>query len=172
MIKGVKCILRAMEPDDIPLLYEWENDVEMWNAGDTKRPVSRTDIEGLVLQADADIYQTRQMRLMVCANGVTVGCVDLFDFDPFNMRGAIGIMIAKEYRGNGFATEAVSIFTDYLVSVLHLHQTYATACSDNVSSLKVFEKCGYQKAGVRRDWYRTENGYADEITLQRIAQDD
>lgn len=157
-----------MEPDDVRLLYEWENDVETWSAGDSKRPVSRTDIEGLVLQADADIYQTRQMRLMVSAGEETVGCVDMYDFDPYNMRGAIGVMIAKEHRGKGYATEAVGLFTNYLMEILHLHQTYATASADNRASIRTFEKCGYRTAGVRRDWYRSGDGYADEITMQKI----
>ena len=36
--------LRALEPSDIDKIFEWENNVELWNAGSTIAPFSRQKI--------------------------------------------------------------------------------------------------------------------------------
>ena len=170
MIQGRKCFLRALEPSDVTLLYNWENDVNVWKYGSTTRPVSQSEIEALVFQADLDIYQTRQMRLMICHDNDTVGCIDLFDFDPFNMRGAVGILISEDYRDKGYASDALDAFVNYLFSVLHLHQVYATTLDNNIASIRLFSSCGFSQCGVRRQWLRTTDGYSDEVIMQKINE--
>ncbi len=39
----------------------------------------------------------------------TIGCIDLFDFDPFHERISLGLLIASEHRNKGFAAEAISL---------------------------------------------------------------
>ena len=82
MLNGELMYLRAMEPLDVDLLYEWENDPQVWVAGTNTKPLSKTDIQAFVDHTDLDIYQTKQLRLMIIekSTDVAVGCIDLFDF--------------------------------------------------------------------------------------------
>ena len=41
MITGKTIYLRALEPTDIDLLYDWENDVALWDVAETFVPFSR-----------------------------------------------------------------------------------------------------------------------------------
>src|SRR5436190_23039483 len=106
--------LRAMEPEDIELLYKWENDDSVWSVSGTVTPFSKFTLEKFIETAHDDIYTTKQLRLMIDLvdksednedeNVRCIGCIDLFDFDPHNHRAGIGVLIAdRADRGNGYA---------------------------------------------------------------------
>ena len=100
---GPNLLLRAPEPADIDILFGWENDMRIWHLGNTLAPYSRFAIEQFVLNTDNDIFATKQLRLMIdwhtSETGlITIGSIDLFDFDPFHKRAGIGILIDEPYR--------------------------------------------------------------------------
>jgi len=57
--------LRAMEPEDIDLLYRWENDKRIWPVSNTLAPFSRFALEQYVLNSDKDIFVSKEIRLMI-----------------------------------------------------------------------------------------------------------
>ena len=174
MIKNDNIILRALEPADADLLYQWENQMELWPVSNTLTPFSRHKIITYINQTSLDIYQTKQLRLMIDIPGQegqqkTVGMIDLFDFDPYHRRGGIGIMIYKPERGKGYAKEAIALFTDYAFSHLGLHQVFCDISEDNLPSIKLFESLGFKFVGRKKDWRKTPDGYKDELMYQKIA---
>ena len=93
-MNGSKIKLRALEPDDVEVLYQWENDRSIWHLSTTLTPLSRFTLEQYVLSAGQDIYATRQMRMMIellqPESGVhTIGSIDLFDFEPAHRRAGV-----------------------------------------------------------------------------------
>lgn len=165
--------LRAMEPRDVDLLYRWENDPEVWKVSDTMVPFSKFTLQEFIKTSTMDIYASRQLRLMVEDwKGNTVGAVDVFDFEPFHRRAGIGILIAKEYRENGYAEEAVRCVCQYLFSVLQLHQVYCNVMEDNEISLKLFQHVGFLLTGRKKDWMRGKNGFLDVLNLQLIHENE
>ena len=50
--------LRAIEPEDLDLLYHIENDVELWNVGTSNVPYSRYLLHDYVANAKNDIIPT------------------------------------------------------------------------------------------------------------------
>lgn len=55
----------------------------------------------------------------------------------------IGYHIAKKYTGNGYATEAVTLFLSYLKDNFDTKEIYGVALADNKASRRVLEKCGF-----------------------------
>ena len=101
--------LRALEPSDLELLYLWENDPEVWRVSGTLSPISRERLARFIEEQNYDLYATRQMRLIIEADGTMVGSVDIFDFDPQHRRLGIGILIYQESdRRKGYAKEAIN----------------------------------------------------------------
>lgn len=165
--------LRALEPRDVDLLYRWENDPEVWKVSDTMVPFSKFTLQEFIKTSTMDIYASRQLRLMVEDwKGNTVGAVDVFDFEPFHRRAGIGILIAKEYRENGYAEEAVRCVCQYLFSVFQLHQVYCNVMEDNEISLKLFQHVGFLLTGRKKDWMRGKNGFLDVLILQLIHENE
>ena len=47
--------LRAIEPEDLDLLYRIENDIKLWNIGATNVPYSRYTLHDYIANASGDI---------------------------------------------------------------------------------------------------------------------
>lgn len=166
---GKNISFRAPEPGDIDILYKWENDISIWHLSNTITPFSRHVLEEYILNANQDIYSAKQLRLMIINDKKDiVGCIDLFDFDPANMRAGIGILISEDYRDKGYATEALEMMIDYAFNTLHLHQLFCNITYDNTPSLKLFKKAGFEIIGLKKDWLRIKNSWTDEYILQLI----
>ena len=103
-----------------------------------------------------------------------VGCIDLYAYDPLNRRCAVGIMVANEYRRQGYALAMLHAL-ETLYSPTQplsnsatqqpthsatqppshsspLHTLYADIATTNTASLALFAKAGYTECGHFRDW--------------------
>ena len=172
--------LRALEPSDLDLLYQWENDASIWSVSGTLAPFSRFVLEQYLASSHQDIYSNKQLRLMIdlTANDDEgesesrgIGCIDLFDFDPKNRKAGVGILIAdRADRGNGYATEALNLLVDYGFDVLDLHQIYSNVRVDNENSVALFKKVGFEITGLKQDWVLDGGKWYDEYTMQMIKK--
>jgi diamine N-acetyltransferase len=165
--------LRAVEPEDITLLYLWENDRSVWRVSNTLLPFSMHQLQQYIDSDPGNIYAHRQLRMMIDYRektgsvARTVGTVDLFDFDPIHRRAGIGILIASENdRRQGFACEAIRLTVEYCRDVLFLHQLYCNIAESNTASIKLFGKTGFEITGTKKDWLKTASGWEDELLLQ------
>lgn len=165
--------LRPPEPADLDILYKWENNMEVWNVSNTITPFSRYVLKKYIQNAQLDIYQTKQLRLIIEIKGVhptPVGLIDLFDFDPYHQRAGLGVLIAStENRQKGIATEAVELLIEYSFKTLKLKQLYCNISASNTASLKLFKNCGFETIGTKKEWLRAMNGWDDEIMMQLIS---
>ena len=162
--------MRALEPEDLDAMYGWENDTDVWRASGTVAPFSRHVLSRLIDEQQFDIYATRQMRLVIECNEdrATVGAVDLFEFDPQNLRAGVGIIVAPPYRRKGFAMDALLCVERYAREVLHLHQLWCSVTADNQASLALFNTAEYKPCGCRKEWILTSQGAIDEILMQKL----
>lgn len=173
--------LRKIEPSDLPFLYLWENDRTVWRDGDTHNPLSQQDLRAYIESTTGDIYRDGQLRLIIeersgekqieqepsgdkwrekersgyersGAEVLTIGCIDLFDFDIRNRKAAMGLYIAPEYRRHGYAKEAVSVLREYAFEVLHLRLLYVHIGEWNTPCLSLFEQLGFEQVAVLPRW--------------------
>ena len=172
MLKGRNLELRALELEDVDLLYEWENDHSTWHLSNTVAPFSRFLLEQYVLNSEQDVYTTKQLRLMIDKldgqNKKTIGSIDIFDFDPVHKRAGIGILIIKGERKKGYAAEALEILINYCFEVLHLHQLFCNITTHNEASLKLFNKFDFKVVGIKKEWLIVRDEWVDEYLLQKI----
>lgn len=163
-------VLRALEPDDVEMLYNWENNMEIWELSNTKTPFSKYVLAKYIQESARDIYETRQLRLIIeTRDHVPVGAIDLFEFEPYHQRAGVGILIHKtEHRHKGYATDALAALSNYALEVLGLKQLYANIAADNPISINLFEKAGFQQSGLKKNWLKTFTGWKDEVLLQKM----
>ncbi|MDR1517301.1 MAG: GNAT family N-acetyltransferase [Dysgonamonadaceae bacterium] len=163
-------LLRALEPEDIDILYAWENDSELWKYGASVSPLSRYAIRQYLDEARQDIYQTRQLRLMITlrkdGREQRVGLVDLFDFDPQHLRAGVGILIAPDFQKQGLGTQSLRLIQRYAFDFLHLSQLYAHIPRQNTASIRLFRKVGFCESGVLKNWARINDAFSDVLILQ------
>lgn len=173
-IEGAICRLRALEPQDVDVLYSLENDTGLWRVSGTMAPFSRHSLMRFIEEQQYDIYASRQQRLVIEADvdgeARAVGAIDLFDFDPQNLRAGVGVVISAEHRERGYAKDALNILERYAKQVLHLHQLWCGIGADNKASIRLFQGAGFVECGRRREWILTADGAIDEILMQKILR--
>ena len=165
--------LRAVEPEDLELLYEWENNTDYWIVSNTVTPFSKYTLKRYIENSHKNIYEAGQLRLMIehIHDRQTIGTIDIFDFDPFHKRAGMGVLIAdKEFRKKGYATMALTCLIDYCFKTLLLHQLYCNILENNCESIDLFKKLGFKEIGKKKDWIRTDNGYLSEIMFQLVKE--
>ncbi len=161
--------LRALEPEDLEILYQWENDATLWSCSDTRAPLSRYNLKEYISTSHLDINISGQVRFVAELNGVAVGFADLFDYDAHNRRAGVGILVYdKELRGKGIGTAILMQLCGYAKNVISLHQLSASVSENNVASLRLFEACGFERCGYKREWRLNGTLWENVIDLQLI----
>lgn len=171
-LKGKHIYLRALEPEDLDFIYEVENDQSVWEISNTITPYSRFLIKQYLENAHQDIFEAKQLRLVICTNeGLAVGLIDVFDFDFRNKRAGIGVLIKDETnRQKGFGKEALELLIEYAANHLDLQQLYCNVSEDNNKSLKLFKNHGFEIVGLKKDWNLVHGSFKNEYLLQRILK--
>lgn len=125
------------------------------------------------------------------------GCVNLYNYDPLNKRAAVGIMVATEYRRQGYALamlkELERMFSGQWSvvsgeqrdengergcrtrksphsSLSTLHSLYADIAAINTASLALFRKAGYVECGHFKEWLELDSHFIDNIRMQLILK--
>lgn len=171
-LKGEHIYLRSLEPEDLDFIYDIENDQSVWEISNTITPYSKFLIKQYLENAHKDIFEVKQLRLVICnSEDLAVGLIDLFDFDFKNKRAGIGVLIKDESdRQKGFSQEALKLLMDYASNHLDLHQLYCNISEDNTMSLKLFKNHGFEIVGLKKDWNLIKGLFKNEYLLQRILK--
>ncbi len=170
-LQGDTIFLRALEPEDLAFIYAIENDESIWEMSNTCTPYSKFLIRQYLENAHQDIYEAKQLRLAICKNNTfeAIGLIDLFEFDPKNMRAGVGIIIQQELnRQLGFGKEALGLVINFAFKKLQLHQLFANIGTENKASLALFTTFGFESIGIKKDWNYTNNSFHDEALFQLI----
>ena len=169
-LKGVHIYLRALEPEDLSFIHTIENDESIWEISNTITPYSKYLIKQYLDQAHKDIFEVKQLRVVICNyKHQAMGMIDVFDFDFKNRRAGIGILIKEtDYRQKGNGKEALQLLTSYCFKHLDLHQLYCNISEDNTASLALFKNQGFKEIGLKKDWNYLNGQYKNEYLFQLI----
>ena len=154
--------LRAIEPEDLDVIYDIENDLELWTVGYTNAPYSRYILHDYIANATSDIYADRQLRLLAeNEKGDVVGIVDLSDFEPRHNRAELGIVVRRSCRNCGYGKQIIEQIIDYGRRVIHLHQIYSVVSCDNVAALQLFHSLSFEDGNTLKEWLFDGEKYID-----------
>lgn len=166
--------LRALEPSDLDFLYALENDESVWEVSNTRSPYSKFVLKQYLENAHRDIYDVKQLRLVICTSedDRPVGFVDLFDFEPRHRRVGVGIIIFSEKdRQHGYASDSLKAVCSYARKHLDVHHVFANITEDNTVSIQLFENLGFRKSGVKKDWIASGGSYKNELFYQYFYEE-
>lgn len=169
-LKGKYVYLRALEPEDLDFVFEIENDEDIWELSNTIVPFSKYVIKKYLENAHKDIFETKQLRLVISdKEDNPLGLIDIFDFDFINKRAGIGILIKEQVnRGKGYGLESLQLLVKYSFEKLYLHQLYCNISEDNKASIKLFEKVGFEQVGLKKDWNIINGEFKNEYLYQLV----
>ena len=143
-IKGEKIILRSVDSSDIDTILLWENSSSEPLYGVYEETFSREDVVQFVEnQQQFSLAENEQLRLMICSlEGERLGALDLAEYD--GEKAFVSILIFdSDNRCKGFAENALRLAISYVES-LGLHTLYANILPENLPSVSLFKKVGFE----------------------------
>lgn len=160
--------LRALEPEDVDALYEWENLSEYWRQGCTLAPYSRENLRRYIDEYRADPFATGELRLMAetVATHARVGLIDLYDVEVRHRRAFIGILTAPAHQRQGYGLRSLRLICAYCSRHLGLVQVLAVVPSDNAASVALFYATGFTPLCRLPHYIADMQGWKDAILFR------
>ena len=164
--------LRAHEPMDYQTSITWRNDDLIWSQlGGCKFFVSSAYEKKWIEDA---IYDSKNIRLAVClkADGLYIGNVGITNIDLSNRCGMVHILIGnRSYWNRGAGTESLQLLMDYAFRERCFHRLEALVLEDNISSIRIFQKCGWKEEGTLRETVFKNGRWHNQIHLAILETD-
>jgi len=135
--------LRRFELSDIVQLARLCNNKKIWdNLRDfIPYPYTEQDAEDFIAFCNTE---NPQVTFAIEKNGLLVGTIGLvLQSDIHRLNAEIGYWIGEPFWGQGIATNAVVLITEYAFNVIGLIRIYSGVFDFNIASRRVLEKAGY-----------------------------
>ncbi len=139
--------LRALRPDDVPVLARRANDRRIWLQLRDRFPHPYTEVDARRIVAES-LAQDPPRRLAIAHDDELAGIVGLDPrSDVERISAEIGFWVAGDMQGRGLASRAVGAATRYAIETFELRRVYGVVYEGNAGSCRVFEKAGYALEG-------------------------
>ncbi|MEA2148091.1 MAG: hypothetical protein QOG59_3678 [Solirubrobacteraceae bacterium] len=158
--------LRPWRDADIPSLVTACRDPEIAHWTLAPERYGESDARAYMLQRlDATHAGVAAPLAIVAAHDdrVLLGSVSLLRLDWTHLRGEVGYWLAREARGHGHATRAVSLICAWGARELGLERVVLLAATGNAPSQRVAERCGFTREALLRSYMRGREGRHDMI---------
>ncbi|TMR98754.1 GNAT family N-acetyltransferase [Nonomuraea basaltis] len=163
--------LRAVDEDDLPFLHRLTSDpdstgdFQWYGWQDPHRLRKRWEDNGmlgdeggtLIMAADDDRIGFVSWRKMVA--------------DRASYSWAMGLIVAPEFRGKGYGTEAQKLIARYLFDHTTVNRIEASTEIDNVAEQRALEKAGFTREGVLRGGGFRAGKWRDGVLYSMIRSD-
>jgi len=99
-----------------------------------------------------------------------IGCASLYVFASPRLRhsAGVGIVVHKEYQGNGAGQKLMEALLDMADNWLMLVRVELTVYTDNERAIRLYKKMGFESEGIKRKAAIRNGQYADEYMMARI----
>lgn len=91
------------------------------------------------------------------------GVIGLHNIDKKNRTGTLGYWLGKKFWGQGIMTEAVLLALNFAFVTKKLHRLSVSALERNTGSIRIIEKTGFKKEGIRRDAFFRDKTWQHSI---------
>lgn len=151
-------ILRNVLSTDLPIFFEQQLDSEAnyRAAFTTKHPDDR---EAFNAHWDRILADESNINKTILFEGQVAGHIS--SFIMFDER-EVSYWLGKEFWGKGIASAALLEFLGYIET----RPLYARAVKDNLASLRVLEKCGFEIFGHNKDFADGRGEEVEEVILR------
>ncbi len=153
-LSGGRVVLRPLEKEHLARCVKWFNDPDVTYFLGREEPLTMAEEERWFSEyrskVDEEIYAIE-------VDGNHIGNVGLHGIDRANRKASLGIVIGeKEYWSRGLGTDAMDTVLRYAFDRLRLHKVNLDVIDYNERAIRVYERFGFVREGVRRDelWKR------------------
>jgi len=170
IIDGEKVFLKKIKVSDVTEEYlKWVNDPEITQYLEIR--FNKYSLDKIKEYVAGFENKDDDFLFMIVAkeNNRHIGNIHLGPINKNHKFAYVGIMIGdKDSWGKGYGTEAVKLVKKYACDELGLHKLIAGCYENNLSSIKLFQKAGFQLEGRRKKQFKSGNSYVDGLLFTFI----
>jgi [ribosomal protein S5]-alanine N-acetyltransferase len=171
-LRTTRLRLRDFELGDYQAVHAFATDLAVVSCVEWG-PNTPHETEAFLREAisSADVSPRRRYAFAVLhanAEGL-IGSIELRVVSFEHRRGEIGYVLAHEWWGRGYATEATRRLLVFGFDQLGLHKISATCDPENRASVAVLTKNGMHQEGVLRDHVYVRGQWRDRLLFSVVA---
>lgn len=172
--EGSRIRLRAIEPSDWAVFYRWHLDSDAARSGyEIGLPQSEEATRRWAERLSVTTPENDQFRWVIGRpDGEMVGTINTHSCEQRNGTFSYGVVVSAEYRGQGYAKEAIGLVLNYYFGELRYQKATVHIYSFNKPSVKLHESIGFQLEGRLRRMIYTGGEYFDALVYGITAEDD
>jgi aminoglycoside 6'-N-acetyltransferase len=163
VLRGERVLLRTGRPEDAARLVRIRNEPEVarrWGTADIEEEVDKEFIEadeGFVIEADGEV----------------VGAIQYHEEnDPMYRHAGVDIFLTTSRHGEGLGTEAIRLLARYLFEERGHHRLTIDPAADNVAAIRAYEKAGFRRVGIMRNYERGPDGvWHDGLLMDMLKEE-
>ncbi len=159
-------------PEDALTLFAYRSDPEV-SRYQSFAPTSLDDARQFIAKLPTTPFGTPdtwfQLAIRLPA-GELIGDLGIhFEEDPRQVE--IGVTLAPEHQGQGFASEALQILLDRLFGIPRTHRVHASVDPRNAASIKLLERLGFRKEAHHRQSLWFKGAWVDDVVYATLRSD-
>jgi [ribosomal protein S5]-alanine N-acetyltransferase len=162
------CVVRDWDRSDKPALLRVANNRKIWRNLTHKFPHPYTE-------ADADRWfevlerMPVRMHWAIQVHGEAVGGIGAQPGDGVDARSAhLGYWLGEPYWGRGIMSAACRAVSDFVLDDFDIERLDARVFAWNPASMRVLEKCGFEREGLLRRSVFKDGRVIDAVLYARV----
>jgi aminoglycoside 6'-N-acetyltransferase len=162
VLRGERGLLRPGREEDVARLshIRREPEVATWWGGFEPDELRREFIEApgaFVIEVGSEI----------------VGGIQYSEeHDPMYRHASIDVFVTSSRHGQGFGTDAIRTLARYLFGERGHHRLTIDPAASNVIAIRAYERVGFRKVGVMRQYERSVEGrWRDGVLMEMLRED-
>ncbi|CEG21652.1 Spermidine N(1)-acetyltransferase [Planococcus massiliensis] len=170
MFIGEKIRLTAMRAEDLPEYRKWNSEAGFgrnYNSSPIREIPEKQAEEWLHENSDRDF----RFAIRPLENENFMGVYAIEDIAWSHRVGWLSIALGSDYQGSGCGTEAMKLLMNYAWNELNLHRLQLTVFEYNKPAIAIYEKLGFQKEGVFREFLQRDGKRFDMYLYGKLASE-
>jgi RimJ/RimL family protein N-acetyltransferase len=166
MLSGDRVVLRAIQREDVPRLYELFEDLE------TKYLLDNDPAKAESLAAAEAEFEDRLEEknsntafFAIEADGEVIGSGGLHQIDHFRRLCEVGIGLGRDYWGRGYGQDTVRTLVDYAFTHLNMNKVCLEVLADDERAVGAYKKAGFVEEGRLRQQAWVNGRYEDTMMM-------
>jgi len=161
--------IRSYRPDDLEALVRYANNPRVAANLRDRFPFPYTVEDGREWLAAAD-QQDPEANFVIATEAELIGTIGLIlGDDVYRHSAEVGYWIAEPFWGRGIATRVLDAITEWGFAQFSLLRIFAQVFSDNIASVRVLEKAGYELEGTMRQAVIKNGRVMDQLIYARLS---
>lgn len=169
-LTGTTCIIRGWSSDDVEPLARLADDRSIWRNMQDRfpHPYTTADAEDWIRRCGEEGFSNPSRPIEV--DGEFAGVIgSILQDDVHQHTVEVGYWLGAPYWGRGIATEALLLYSDYLLDVEKKIRLEAHVFEWNPASCRVLEKAGFELEGRMKKSVCKDGEIIDAFLYARVA---